>query len=92
MKLAPGAHSTFITAAHEMHTSFLKPSLLPGEYTAQLQPLLVHIGRIKRNNQTLAALITGTHLTRLSPDLPAVTREHCESRWALQTKHGCIYI
>ena len=28
-----------ITPAHEAHTSFLKPSQLPGEYTAQLLPL-----------------------------------------------------
>ena len=28
-----------ITPAHKAHTSFLKPSQLPGEYTAQLLPL-----------------------------------------------------
>ena len=28
----------FITPAHQAHKSFLKPSQLPGEYTAQLQP------------------------------------------------------
>ena len=28
-----------ITPAHKAHKSFLKPSQLPGEYTAQLLPL-----------------------------------------------------
>ena len=27
-----------IVSAHQAHKSFLKPSQLPGEYTAQLQP------------------------------------------------------
>ena len=42
---------SIITPAHQAHKSFLKPSRLPGEYTVQLLPFLVHIGRIKHNNQ-----------------------------------------
>ena len=34
-----GAQGGIITPAHKAHTSFLKPSQLPGEYTAQLLPL-----------------------------------------------------
>ena len=36
-----------ITPAHQAHKSFLKPSQLPGEYTAQLLPFR----RFKHNNQ-----------------------------------------
>ena len=37
-----GAQGALLTPAHKAHTSFLKPSQLPGEYiiyTAQLLPL-----------------------------------------------------
>ena len=33
-----GAQDAFIIPAHQADQSFLKPSQLPGEYTAQLQP------------------------------------------------------
>ena len=33
------AQRRIVTPAHKAHTSFLKPSQLPGEYTAQLLPL-----------------------------------------------------
>ena len=39
-----------ITPAHQAHKAFMKPSQLPGEYTAQLLPLQC-IGLIKHNNQ-----------------------------------------
>ena len=47
-----------ITPAHRVHKSFLKPSQLPGEYTAQLLPFQ----RIYRTNQTTNSALTGTHL------------------------------
>ena len=34
-----GYSKRIITPPHKAHTSFLKPSQLPGEYTAQLLPL-----------------------------------------------------
>ena len=34
-----GAQGALLPPAHKAHTSFLKPSQLPGEYTAQLLPL-----------------------------------------------------
>ena len=37
-KLVLKAHYYIITPAHQAHKSFLKPSQLPGEYTAQLLP------------------------------------------------------
>ena len=45
-----------ITPAHQAHKSFVKPSQLPGEYTAQLLPFR-RIGLIKHN-----FALTGTHL------------------------------
>ena len=45
-----------IIPAHKANKSFLKPSQLPGEYTAQLLPFLAH------REQTISAF-TGTHLT-----------------------------
>ena len=43
-------HLTLLPPAHQAHKSFLKPSQLPGEYTAQLLPFR-RIGLIKHNNQ-----------------------------------------
>ena len=56
--MALKAHYIIIPAhkANKAHKSFLKPSQLPGEYTAQLLPFLAH------REQTISAF-TGTHLT-----------------------------
>ena len=43
-------HVTLLPPAHQAHKSFLKPSRLPGDYTAQLLPFR-RIGLIKHNNQ-----------------------------------------
>ena len=45
-----GAHDAFVTPAHQAHQSFLKPSQLLGEYTAQLLPFRC-IRRLKHHSQ-----------------------------------------
>ena len=53
-----------ITPAHKAHKSFLKPSQLPGEYTAQLLPFqCIYICRAHQRQQpTTNFALTGTHL------------------------------